>query len=623
MTTSHTVVKIEYDPRVSSSVLDLTDIIQDVLPKAQEYNEDLRIEITHRIESSNIDPYLTLRSKHLRNSDTKIEVVLSPLNSIRRDVMTDRPIIINELDHRINLILSGYRFKIFAQNQKPQMLLTNRAYSITDIEIVVESEQKIRITQNEESYSNKNSLQLNQNALDLLKGKNNRIRALEHLHLCVDNDFSNKQINNPKYLSTPALIVGIVESIDHSRIRIDSDIEFESCVYGGIVSSITKMINSVEVTINGNVRYNNSQICGIFSGLTTNLSDSSIKIRGSVVCNSSNVIGMMVGAVSDISGDIRVDVRERVLVDTSDQTRQIGIVSGMSRRQKGEPLTTYSNPPRMLYDLTFLENTFRRKTIEGSQNFTDIGTFSVSDVDRAINSMVDFETGVLRETMTKIKSDYPKSIDTLEQVNEIIKDQVTNKFGDSNRIDNNDNCGGIFLSDHHVETERKSIFERSEITEADEIKSIIEETRRAIREKKGTIKKSTQSKSKQSKSKPSKTRQLKTRPLKSRQSKIRQSRTRQRDKRKVKYSVKRERSIPSEHSYHTEESVPILYDRRSNHREVNLYNPPTPKKSVEQEEEEVFRTIAVKRAIDDRRLSKEREARETRIGRLKRSLRTF
>jgi hypothetical protein len=636
MTTSQTVVKIEYDPRVSNTVLDLTQIINDVLPKALEYDEDIRIDITHRIDSENADPKLILKTDRLDLSKTRVEVVLHPSTSHWRDVMTDQTMISNRMDSKIKLMISGYRFKFFVSSEISHPLLVDRAHDVTDIEIVFESEKSIKIGQKDGDKLNTSScLTLNRNAYDLLKGTKNIIRSLEHLH---DSVATKIKPRNSIRMTTASLVAGRLNSIDRSRIRVDSDLVFNSCViYAGVIASVIKTIHNTDVTINGNIEFNDARISGVLAGYSENLSDSSLKVRGNILLTrvGSNVIGLMVGTVFEISGEIRVDIRERITIDSNNDKRQIGIVAGMIRISPDLPYSTYAEPNPMLYNLTFLENTFKRKSIESSnQIFGDIGTFTNADVDNAINSMIDFSSNIpirvnRKETQESNGSGITDTADTaeIEETDEsIIKGIVEDKTDLTYRSDHDksvESYGGIFRPDSHVRTEttkRAKTYERKrerkydvdhadpevkkETADTTEITDIIEATRRAIRDNK--IKKQKKSSSKT-------------------RSKQGSNRVKLKKNKKTRYSNRTRRSTskraysPELDTYPKEE----LLDRKSDDMVFNFHNPLPRSRSIEEQEEEIFKSLAVKRSIDDRRLSKERQAVENRLGRLKKSLRTF
>ena len=619
--TSLTVVKIEYDPRVTNSVLDLTSIINDILPKAQEYNEDLVIDVLHKIESPNADPHIILTSQDLdlTKIKTKIKVVLKPSSSSRKLVESNHSIIRNNMDPKIELMISGYRFKIIVSDGDALCLLTNRADTISDVEIIIDSESAISIQQ--KPSSDLDALVLNATAYDLvLKGRNNQIRALEYL---LDSFTSENIIHttheNTVLLNHASLIAGKVGSILNSKFRVDTDILIDTSLFGGILVSTASVISSTELIVNGNVTFEKAKVSGIMAGLIQNLSNSSIKIRGSVLISTgknnknSNVIGLMAGSIIDVFGEIRIDIRERVLVGATDEFRQIGIIAGMIKRSDNDTFGVYSTMPKMIYDLTFLENTFKKKIIEGPHLIKDIGIFTNADIDRAVNSMIDFSSGLpfkRKPVKTETKS---KSIDNSNVKNVKNRSKSKTNQDDSNmdleihknshdNKNSRDKLGGIFKAETHVDTNphisseienNVSVDIEKDENDADIMMEIINTTRQAIISKRKTDN--------------HKSINIKNDSNKNNSNKNNSNKNNSKEQRRL--------QVTFEDDLHSKTG---LYDRRSDAR-ILIKNPST-SKSIEQNEEAIFAVLAEKVNIEDRRLSKDRNAIETRLGRLKKNI---
>jgi hypothetical protein len=668
------VVKIEFEPSDSTNILDLSDSINELQSHTNDNDEDIQIEITHVLNRSNRNLSIILKTEHLNaspnsmnlspNSSTysiDINVIIMPSKSkeiIR--TLTDSPLIINEMSDNVRLTIRRYRVR-FVLNPRTSLrrpLLTNHAYQILNIQMIVkagdnEENNELQITQNRADNYDRSNLSLNRKAYDLLKGGRNKIKVME----CLNNEVHlpntlNHNDSNIINLSSPTVIAGIVHNFCDSRIRIDSHLLIENSMCFGVLCSVGHTVHNVSVTVNGNVRFSNSRISGTLAGSIEMLSDSALKVRGTIIMTndtSCNVIGLMTGICTDVSGDIKIDVRERVMPSTD--IKQFGIISGIAMRNKTDPYHLYLKSNRMLYDLEYYENSFKKSYIDiGKIKFRDIGSFNNEDVDEAINSTMILElndNGTKTSHTSNNKVFAPKPIETVIKrgVDEYScsysdsSSDFCNQFNISERLCTNDNkdskgsscdsVGGIFRADSHIKTDidakkkaRQTRFmkddnpednpeqnmrnkirrlenERSLDDKTHEITEIIESTRKAIQNKKTN----------------SKERKLKT--------KIRYASSDD-EIQDIPYVVtsKDKSEANSEVKFKNKASI---RDRKSDLTNETKYQPPVRRREDREKQEiELFRSIAVKKKeYEDRRLSKSNQAHQNRLNRLKKSMNIF
>lgn len=282
------------------------------------YIKNDTVHIRHHVTDDSND--IVIKSSNKTNRP--IRVILEPVSSKTIHRLYDsKPMITNKLGSNFELCLSNYDV-VFEASTINCPVFVDKAHNMDNCTIIVSNESEI-ITFNPSLNmlidSNLNEIDLDAESIEAVDEWLNIDSTLYDL---------NSRRPNVSKISLQSIVSNSLHNISNSRIRIDSSINIQDAICFGILGCNINTIKNTHLTINGDANYSNSKVSGLMVGSCHDISNASVKIRGNVSFDNCDVMGLISGILSNVSGNMIVDVRLGLELGN---INRFGIISGYSR----------------------------------------------------------------------------------------------------------------------------------------------------------------------------------------------------------------------------------------------------------------------------------------------------